>query len=316
MGKRRPAPLEDSTSRWVEVDGIRVHFRDTGAADGAGTTRPPRSDRLPAGSSSGAGGRPVLLMIHGWMGSAYSYRRLLALLAPQARAIAVDLPGSGLSQKPDIRYNLGFFLPFLARFQETLRLGRVVLVGHSFGGCLALHYARRRPEAVERLVLIAPDGLEGEQGRFALLRRSRLLVGLLSALNNRWAVEWMMRRNIYHDRRRITPDQVDSVAVTALTPEGRRAQASMALNLIGRHPVDSFLPALDLPVLLIWGEKDRLLPPRWAGRFLELLAGARLCRIPQSGHLPQLEDPERTADAIRRFLRESALRPEGGEADQ
>ncbi len=286
-----PASLQDATSRWVQVEGVRVHLRDTG---------PP------------AGGGPVLLLIHGYLGSSYSYRELLARLAPAGRLIAVDLPGFGLSAKPDIRYTLGFFLGFLDRLRGNLGLGRVVLVGHSFGGCLALHYAARRPEAVAGLVLIAPDGLEGEEGRYGWLRRSRLLVGLAALLNNRATLAWGMRRHTFHDSRRVTPAQVDSVAATALSPEGRRAQARIARDVVGRHPVDRLLPVIAAPVLLIWGEEDRVLPVRWAGRFLERLPRARLWPVPDAGHLPQVEAPERTADGIRAFLGEPSFRAAPG----
>jgi pimeloyl-ACP methyl ester carboxylesterase len=249
-----------------------------------------------------------LLMIHGWMGSSYSYRPLLARLSGRRRAIALDLPGFGLSRKAGIEYNLEFFMSFLNRYLQVMRLQRVVLVGHSFGGELAVHFALRHPEKVEKLILIAPYGLEGEEGGLRLLRRSGFLVDLFSSLNSRAALEWGMRQNTFHDPALITPDQVDSVAATALTPEGRKAQAAIAKNVLGRYPVDDLLARLKAPVLLIWGEEDRLLELEWGKKYFSLLppqSAAGLYTVPAAGHLPQVEAPDRTAELILRFLAEA-----------
>src|SRR5512144_3166978 len=137
---------------WVDVDGMKIHCLASDA--------PPKS----------AGGR-TLLMLHGWSGSAEDFRPLFGLLPPGARAIAVDFPGSGYSDKPDAAYDLEFFLSFLRSLCRALGLDRFVLVGHSMGGQFAAHLVARRPDLVERLILIAPYGLDGQEGIWLTLAR-------------------------------------------------------------------------------------------------------------------------------------------------
>lgn len=266
---------------WVTVNGMRVHYLEVGA----GTDGPP------------------LVMVHGWAGAAADWAPLLRALPPGIRAIAVDLPGSGRSDKPDAPYDLPWFMDFLRSFCRELGFSTIDLAGHSLGGLLVVHFAARFPSMVGELVLIDPYGLEGQRGKWERLAHVRPLVRLAFSLNRRSFIERAMRRNVLH---RPGPEVVqaatDSTASSILGREGARALARVTHRVIGREHVNGLLPGLSQPTLLVWGENDQLLPPRWAATFTSLLPRVTLQTIPETGHMPMFENPREVAERIARFF--------------
>ncbi len=279
-----------------EVDGIAVRYVDTRAPDGEAS--------------------PTILFVHGYCGAAANFQSLFPFLAPSARCIAVDLPGCAGSAKPDLDYDIPFFVGFLESFRRSLGLERFVLVGHSMGGQIAAHYTRRFPDAVHKLILIAPDGLAGEEGGWRVIARLDPLIEAGLALTNRSFVTIALRRIIFHDPAQVSPDLVDCFAEGLLTPEGAYATALITRRIIGRDSVDELLPGIQQETLVIWGEEDRLLSPRWAPRYIELLPRAELGLVPECGHAPMLEKPGQTAVLIAEFLgRSEAQLPPARAAD-
>lgn len=282
QGEETREPESGTIGRWATVDGVMVHYRDRGAVPG--------SNAAP------------MLLIHGWLGSSYDFQALIDELPRNRRIIAPDLPGCGLSQKTGIDFTPDYYRSFLEHLLRTLDVSRVILVGHSMGGGIAVSFAARNPRLVERVVLIDPDGLRGEEGPLGVIRRLGLIVDLGMALNNRLAIGFANRVNVFSDPSRVTREYLDSMALTCLTPQGRRAQAQITKQVLGCSPVDELLPKLSVPSLVLWGEGDRILSPRWATRYVEMIPDARLVMIPSSGHMPQIEAPRLVADAILRFV--------------
>ena len=278
---------DDTFLRWRDVDGIAVRYLDTGA---------------PSGAPEGVEAPRTILFVHGYCGAAANFLPLFPFLAPSARCVAVDLPGCAGSAKPDIEYSIAFFVDFLDTFRRKLGMGRFVLVGHSMGGQIAAHYARRFPETVQKLVLVAPDGLAGEERGWRVIARLDPLIEAGLALTNRSFVTIALRTIIFHDPALVNPDLVDCFAEGLLTSEGAHAVALITRRIIGRDPVDELLPRIQHETLVIWGENDRLLSPRWAPRYIELLPRAGLRVVPECGHAPMLEKPGETAALIGEFL--------------
>jgi pimeloyl-ACP methyl ester carboxylesterase len=222
-------------------------------------------------------------------------------LPPGVRAIAVDLPGSGQSQKTGIQFTPAYFVDFLADFLGTLKISRIILVGHSMGGAIAVHFAAKNPNLVEKLVLIDPDGLPGEEGALGNLRTMGFIVDLGLALNNRLAVEFTTRLNVFHNPDLVTREFIDSVAETCLSANGRHAQSTITKEVLGHLPVDTLLPLLRAPTLILWGEDDRVLHPKWGRDFAARIPGSRLSIISNSGHMPQFENPSAVAEQILDF---------------
>jgi pimeloyl-ACP methyl ester carboxylesterase len=269
-------------SEWKNIDGVRIHYQEAGSA---------RDDS------------PVLLLVHGWAGCAADWEKLLAVLPPTLRAIAVDLPGCGLSDKPDAPYDMPFFLDALRSFCAALGLTRLVLAGHSMGGLVAVHFTARFPDMVEKLVLIDPYGLKGEEVGLRFLARLGPVVNLAFLLNTRLFIEWAMKANVLHEPAPgLLKSTVESTAGSILGREGARALARTTKSLIAREHVEVLLPTLSHETLLLWGEQDRLLPPRWAEQFASRLRSAEVHRIAGAGHMPMLEEPEAVAELITEFI--------------
>jgi abhydrolase domain-containing protein 6 len=285
-----PAGAEGLQAQSLTVDGVRVRYFDTGVAGDA------------------AAGRTILF-VHGYCGSASNFTQLCASLAAAeglpcgpSRYVAVDLPGCAGSDKPDVPYSTAWFVNFLESFRLALGLEDLVLVGHSMGGQICLHYTRRFPHAVEKLILIAPDGLAGEEGGWLALTTFGPLVDTGLTLANRSFVEILLRTVIYRDQALVTPALVDCYCEGLLTPEGARATAAITREVIGHDPVDAILPSILQKTLVIWGAEDRLLRPSWAPRFVQLLPAAELALVDGCGHAPMIEKPAETAALIAEFL--------------
>jgi abhydrolase domain-containing protein 6 len=273
--------------RWINVEGMRIRYVDSG---------------VPAGPDAPAGGR-VLLMVHGWSGSAEDFRLLFGLLPTGLRAIAVDLPGSGLSVKPDVSYDLDFFVSFLRSFCITLGLERFVLVGHSMGGQFAAHFVSRWPDAVERLILIAPLGLTGEEGFLLKVARQGGIVDFAFRMNTRLFIRWTLRLNVLY---KPSPEKLrivlESTARSILGRESTRALARTTSRVIGHGHVEALLPRIRQETLVIWGNRDKVLAPHWAENFVALLPHARRTVVADAGHMPMVDKPETTAALMSGFL--------------
>jgi len=247
--------------------------------------------------------KPVMLCIHGFSSTAFEYSLLAAELAPDVRVIAPDLPGSGLSYKPEAGYSIDFFVDIIREFRDTIGIGRVLLMGHSLGGQIALIYAHTYPGDVEKLILIAPYGLNGaEGGFFEWLTQNEFFIDLALVFHNRLFLHWGLRNFAYHNSDRVDRHIETYLAETLFEHGGKNALAAICKQVLGGEPVDDLLPEIHHPALLIWGTEDRVLDYQWSRQFLTLLSHAELTTIPLCGHAPMAERPAETAAAIRLFI--------------
>ncbi|MBN8489050.1 MAG: alpha/beta fold hydrolase [Burkholderiales bacterium] len=284
---------ESLVARWaprpsvlVEVGGMAVHLRDEG----------PRNDPAP------------LLMLHGLGSSLHTWEPWAAALRGQRRVIRFDLPGAGLTgpwagSYPANDYRSEALARFTLDLMDALKLRRVVLVGHSLGGEVAWQLASRQPDRVERLVLLDATGLaiaplEVPPG----LRLARVPVfGWLGQhLLPRGAVSATLE-SVYADPRRITPELVDRHFELLLREGNRKALRQALMQQQPGRDVER-LDGLRLPTLLLWGEKDRVVPPAAGAEFARRIPGAQFQVLSGLGHAPQEEAPERSLGALQAFL--------------
>jgi len=279
-----PAAPAAVVSHSIDVDGLSIHLLDTA----------PERDDLAS-----------VILVHGWAGCAADFLPLLDRLSDEnMRWVALDFPGCGASDKPDLHYTISGMAEFVERFREALGIETVDVVGHSLGGQVAVHYAVRFPHRVRHLVLVDPDGLEGEEGCWLGLARLGPLVDLAFDLNSRCVIRCVMRRHVFHGTSGLEVT-VRRRAASLLTPGGNRAVARIAREAVGTEPVDGLLPLVGQETLVIWGTEDRLLPVRWADPWMRGLPRAEWCPVPDCGHMPIAEKPAETAAALEEFL----LRP-------
>jgi pimeloyl-ACP methyl ester carboxylesterase len=252
-------------------------------------------------------GTPIALF-HGWADSADTWRQALALIARQGRrAIAVDLPGFGTADPLDD----GPILPQLDEFAfaATRYLSRdepVIASGNSLGGCVALRMAQRHPSRLAGVVPVAPAGLEMSR-LLHLVERDPVLRSLLAlptpvpAAVLRGAVARLYQQLAFAVPSAIHPDVIS----TFTWHHRRRADAARALHTARRlipELRDAFQPErITVPVLLVWGDRDRLVFHRGAERILEAVPGSRLELLEGVGHCPQVEAAERFTELLLEF---------------
>ncbi|MFG6466678.1 alpha/beta fold hydrolase [Roseateles sp. BYS87W] len=288
VSKAPDRPLDSLTPRWapppsdfLDVDGLQVHYRDQG----------PARDPLP------------LLLIHGTSASLHTWEGWVADLATTRRVISLDLPGFGLTgPNPDRDYSDARYVAFIRQFMSRLGLGRAILVGNSLGGEIAWQVALAAPEHVAGLVLIDAAGFNFQPEHiplgFRIARMPVLREGMRWVLPRR-AVEQSVQ-DVYGDPTRVSAALVDRYYELTLREGNRRALLDR-VDQLAPGPVER-LPELHLPTLILWGERDRLIPLRWGREFEHAIAGSQLVVFPGLGHVPHEEDPAATLAALRAWL--------------
>jgi pimeloyl-ACP methyl ester carboxylesterase len=249
---------------------------------------------------------PVLLFVHGWASIAAEVLPLAERLGRDFRLIAPNWPGIEGSS-PLAVYSMRALVDWLEEFSGRLGLASFALAGHSLGGHLALRFALAHPERVSRLVLLAPAGITGEEGKIKARAAKRpLLVRLMLALMGPGVFAFFSYAGIYHRRPRADHGLIAREARAWTSPQAKSVLAAITLGVLDTDMVESDLRGVKPPTLLIWGREDRLLPFRHAKTFLERLpAGAALAAIEGCGHVAHLEKPDETSRAIAEFLSSS-----------
>jgi pimeloyl-ACP methyl ester carboxylesterase len=248
-----------------------------------------------------------LVLLHGGNGSIEFWLANMVALAQHHRVYAFDMFGCGLSSLPDSRdYSLVAQADFLAAFIQTMALEKVSLVGNSMGGGAALHFALRYPDRLECLILSAPLGW-GRQINFGL--RILTIPGLLYFLRpNRAMIPAMLRWNFAHPEN-LPAGWMDRRYTIFAQPHRQRAITALAqsnLNIWGvktqvYQPLIAALPQIPHPTLVIWGDRDRVLPVQQSSQAHQLPQG-QLEIWQDCGHHPFLELSDRFNNTVLKFL--------------
>ena len=269
-------------SRFIELDGMQVHIRDTG----------PRNDPTP------------IVLLHGMSSSLHSFEGWQGTLQGERRVISVDLPGFGLTgPSPQGDYRIEVYTRFILRLLDTLEVKRVVLAGNALGGEIAWQTALLAPERVQKLILIDADGYQPAVLSMPLGFQIASMRGL------RWVSERILPRplmaaslrSVFGEPERVTPERIDRYFELNLRVGNRRALFQrMDQATFGESA--PLIRRITQPTLVLWGERDEMISPDLGSRFCEDIPRCRLVTFPKLGHLPQEEDPEATLQAVRAFL--------------
>ena len=251
------------------------------------------------------GSGPTLVLIHGMFGDYTDWEPALEPLARNFHVIAVDLPGFGLSDKPDVDYSADFFLRSLQGFLSALNVAHATLVGNSFGGELAILYALQHPNAVDALVLVSSGGLRSfskEERDQVAIRFSEANLAKLSPQIQEWMFAPIFARHTAH-RERYFAKQNDKLGRADHAAYARSLFRSM--KLAAELDLMDRLPEIACHTLLVWGDADPVFPLEIAEAALERLRSAELVIVPQASHALQLDAPAEFVDAVTRFLGKS-----------
>ncbi|MEM0444501.1 MAG: alpha/beta hydrolase [Nitrososphaerota archaeon] len=241
-----------------------------------------------------------VLMIHGWGASSFSFRKNYRELSKSFRAVAVDLPGFGLSEKLRGPLTLISVVEHLYRFIEALGAETVSLVGHSMGGAVAVAFASIYPDKVRRLMLINPSlQVRGHGGRpfFTELVRSRAIAKLLTPfLLNKGFVRRALVSAVWNK------EIVDDEMVTGYYMSVKNSGTTLieATGITDDFHV-SLLYMVRAPILFLLGEKDAWVPPD-VNIELAKKVGAEVVVAQETGHIVQEERPELFNEALVKFL--------------
>ncbi len=252
---------------------------------------------------------PPVLLLHGFGASTYTWRHITPELARTHRVIAVDLKGFGQSDKPfDERYSVLDQAELIAQLIEDKDLRDLTIVGHSFGGGVALRLAldanTRLAGRIARLVLLNSIAYQQHIPVFFRL----LEVPLVSQVGVRMVPPEMQTRVAlqiaYHDDSKIDPEQVEIYAAPLKTAAGKHAIVQSARQIVPKD-IDTLperFKTITLPTLILWCDHDRIVPLDVGVKLRRTLPNSTLRLVEGCGHMPQEEQPEATLGLLKGFI--------------
>jgi len=273
-------------SEFMDLNGQLVHYRDEG----------PRNDPLP------------LVLVHGTSASLHTWEGWSKALRGQHRVISFDLPGFGLTGPFSGRYagqpySGERYARFVLDLLDRLQVQRFAIAGNSLGGEVAWQVAASAPQRVGKLVLVDASGHAFTPQELPAAFRIARLPGL------RTLSEHLLPRpvvvaslhSVYGDPSKVTDALVDRYFELALR-SGNRGALVERMMLVDAPPDTARIASLKLPTLILWGGRDKLIPPATAKRFQADIAGSQLLMFDTLGHVPHEEDPAATVAPVKAFL--------------
>ena len=259
-------------------------------------------------------GSDTLLLVHGMAGSSATWRYVLPELSSRYRVLAPDMPGHGASDKPRGDYSLGAYAATLRDLLGALDVERATVVGQSLGGGVALQLAYQYPRLCERLVLISSGGLGHEVSwmlRLLSAPGSELLLPLLAPpfvrnIGNSVG-GWLASKGV----RAPSAEETWSAYTSLADAPTRRAFLRILRSVVDPHgqavsATSRLYLSAAIPMQLIWGERDPIIPLAHARATHAALPESRLNILPGVGHYPHVQEPDAVVDIIETFLQSTA----------
>jgi pimeloyl-ACP methyl ester carboxylesterase len=258
-----------------------------------------------------AGSGPLIVLLHGIAASSATWEHVIPRLTKQHKVLAPDLLGHGQSAMPPGDYSLGAYANLLRDLIAVLGQERCTIVGHSLGGGVAMQFAYQYPERCERLVLVSSGGLGREIHpllRAASLPGAELVLPWLSVVGEQGIALLLKTAGRVGLRGSADLEETWRSFAALERPEARRTFLNTirdTIDLQGQRisAHDRLYLTAEVPTLIVWGQKDPLIPVSHAHRTHEVIPGSRLEIFPGVGHYPYLEDPERFAAILLDFIR-------------
>jgi len=274
-----PVPGAPAGSTFATVDGVRLRYIDRGQG-------------------------PTVVLIHGFSSSLDIWTDVAEKLAAHHRVIALDLKGFGYSGRPEGDYSPPAQADLVWKLLDQRGVDDIAVVGHSWGASVALAMVLERPRKVRRVALYSAYVYEDQVPSFLRWARVGGIGEVLFSLYYRQRLADRVAL-AYHDTSYVTADRIARVEHEFGRP-GATAAALAAARGQRYEDVERRYPTIDQPVLLLWGENDRVTPIAFAQRLVRELPDAHLMEIAGCGHIPMIEAARPTTRALARFLAEDA----------
>ncbi len=268
-------------SHFIDIDGMSVHYRDEG---------------LPAGS-------PTMVLIHGSNASLHTWEGWVKELKDQYRIISLDFPGHGLTgPHPNKQYDWPYTATFLKSLTEKLELNQFVIAGNSRGGAIAWNYAVLYPHDVSHLILVDSAGIPWQESLPFILQLQATpgINTITEYITPKWVVTNTVEQ-VYGDTSKVTEEKVQLYFDMTLR-EGNRGANNYRLSQPGDYSLLPKLSELNIPTLILWGEKDTWILPKYANLLKERIPNSRVIIYPDLGHVPMEEAPKRTVNDVVAFI--------------
>ena len=276
----------------VEIHGTEVNYVDIGEE---GEDRP-------------------LLFVHGLAGQWQNWLETMPRFSQSRRVVALDLPGFGRSEMPSEKITIEFYGRILAELCERLDLAPAVVVGNSMGGFISAELAIQEPDIVERLLLVSAAGAsQMDVAKSPILAGAKVVA--LVATRTFAQQPWVARRPTLRHMALAAVARHPSRLAADVTFEGLvkgsgKPGFDTALRACLEYDFRERLPQIGCPVLVVWGEKDAIIPVRDADTYVELIDGARKVVMEDTGHVPMLERAPTFNNLLEDFLRHDVVEDE------
>jgi len=281
--------LADPDSQFINIGDLNVHYKQAGT------------------------GSPAIILLHGFGASEFSWREVLEPLSSLGSVYAYDRPGFGLTERPlagdwsgNNPYSTSGQVQMLQDFMNEKGIEEAVLVGNSAGGTVATLFAMEHPGRVNGLILVDSAWKDSGQGKLAALQKLVLdtpqasrLGPLLMRSIRKWGTELIS--TAWHDPEKIPAGVVEGYQKPLQSDNWDKALFEI---LKAREPLnlESGLNDLEIPVLVVSGDDDRIIPTEDSIQLASLIPGSTLAILPACGHVPQEECPEEFLRVVEPFI--------------
>ena len=248
-----------------------------------------------------------LVLIHGFLSNHHTFDDIAPTLANSFQLIAVDLPGSGDSEKPSpnrFNYSVEAFAEVVTDVIAALHVGRCHVIGHGFGCAVALALASEHPEFVDHLALASPDFIPRRQPPLTRFMRFPIVGGFLfKQILGRSLFQSLFLKHLYAPAHVIPTDRANLYYTPLLEPAARESSFATLPALLDTRPTIARLTRIKSPTLVLWGRADHMVSADIAPRFVRQLRNARLAYI-DSGYSPHEETPELFIASLNQFFQQ------------
>ena len=279
-------PVEDlkreyasTQSKWLPYQGTKLHYRDEGS------------------------GFPIVL-IHGTSASLHTWDGWADRLKKKFRVIRFDLPAFGLTgPRPDANYSIDSYIKAIHFLVDKLNINKFHLAGNSLGGFITWRYALKYPAQLKSMVLIDSAGYPRESSPPLLLFGKLPVVKTIMQYITPGFVVSGQVKNVYGDNTRIKPGTIGRYFNLLLRQGNRKAVVEYIQQLMAEdYALHQKLSTIQTPTLILWGDKDNLIPLKFASRFDKDMKNSQLIIYKGVGHIPMEEIPEKSAADVERFF--------------
>ncbi|MFQ3193430.1 MAG: pimeloyl-ACP methyl ester carboxylesterase [Colwellia sp.] len=275
-------------SQFLNIAGMNIHLRDEG----------PKSDEEP------------IILIHGTSASLHTWDGWVEALKEQRRVIRFDLPAFGLTgPEPKNDYTIEHYAEVVIAVLDKLDVKKGVLAGNSLGGYISWATAVLYPDRVSQLILVDASGYPFKSESVPLafkLSKSPLMSGLLKNVLPKSLVKKSVE-NVYGDPDLVTDELVERYYELSLR-EGNRGALTERFEQTLPGPLAKKIRTINIPTLLIWGRKDKLIPLEVGLKFKQEIATSELVVFDELGHVPHEEDPQATVLVVKQFLQKNKIK--------